>query len=126
MRESTLHVFSAMRQDGIRVLFGSAEGRELVKAMYCDHSFNRVNYGQMREVVGRLVQRIKRNLQAGETLKILEMGGGTGGTTQVLVPFLASLNVPVEYTFTDLSASMVANMRRKLSKQYPFCTLRRA
>ncbi|CZR50459.1 uncharacterized protein PAC_00332 [Phialocephala subalpina] len=54
-----------------------------------------------------------------EPLRILEMGAGTGGTTMVLAPFLASLNIPVEYTSTDLSASMVALARRK-HKKYPF------
>lgn len=64
--------------DGIRVIFGSPEGRELVQALYCDHTFNRMNYGQMRDVISRLVERI-RSQQPGETLKILEMGAGTGG-----------------------------------------------
>ncbi|KAI1421089.1 hypothetical protein F5Y12DRAFT_790473 [Xylaria sp. FL1777] len=108
------------KTDGIRVLFGAADGRELVQAMYCDHAFNRVNYGQMRDVIGRIVDRIRNSDQHGKSLKVLEMGGGTGGTTHILVPFLASLDIPVEYTFTDLSPSMVANMRRKLGSQYPF------
>ncbi|KAI1087105.1 hypothetical protein F5B19DRAFT_476760 [Rostrohypoxylon terebratum] len=105
--------------DGIRVIFGTAEGRQLVQAMYCEHTFNRMNYIQMREVIGHLADRIKNN-QPGETLKVLEMGAGTGGTTMVIAPFLASLGIPVEYTFTDLSPSMVANARRVYGKQYPF------
>lgn len=48
------------------------------------------------------------------------MGAGTGGTTIVLALFLQSLNIPIEYTFTDLSPSMVANARRRFGKQYPF------
>lgn len=107
------------KTDGIRVIFGSPEGRELVQAMYCDYAFNRMHYQQMAEVVKRLAERL-RTEQPGKTLKVLEMGGGTGGTTNVMAPLLASLGVPVEYTFTDLSASMVANARRKFSKQYPF------
>ena len=47
------------------------------------------------------------------------MGAGTGGLTKVLVPALASLGVPVEYTFTDLSSSMVAQAKKKFGK-YPF------
>lgn len=107
------------KTDGIRVIFGSPEGRELVQAMYCDYAFNRMHYQQMAEVVARLANRLKIE-QPGETLKVLEMGGGTGGTTNVMAPLLASLSMPVEYTFTDLSASMVANARRKFEKQYPF------
>lgn len=29
------------KTDGIRVIFGSVEGRELVQALYCEHTFNR-------------------------------------------------------------------------------------
>ncbi|KAL4905448.1 hypothetical protein BDW74DRAFT_177819 [Aspergillus multicolor] len=107
--------------DGIRVIFGSAEGRQLVQAMYCDYAFNRMHYQQMAEVVRRVCSRLDRSEAGGTgTLKVLEMGGGTGGTTNVMAPLLASLGIPVEYTFTDLSPSMVANARRKFSKQYPF------
>lgn len=110
--------------DGIRVLFGTTGGRELVQALYCDHSFNRMNYGQMRDTLDRLVQRLKHQ-QADKgaktgPLKILEMGAGTGGTTKILASFLKALGFPVEYTFTDLSPSMVANARRKWSEEYPF------
>ena len=107
------------KTDGIRVLFGSPEGRELTAAMYCEHTFNRMNYAQMRDVIKAVSERA-RVLQSGETLKVLEMGAGTGGTTLVMAPFLASLNIPVEYTFTDLSPSMVANARRRFGKQYSF------
>lgn len=109
------------KTDGIRVIFGSPEGRELVQAMYCDYAFNRMHYQQMAEVITRLADRLKtQQKQPGETFKVLEMGGGTGGTTNVMAPLLASLGIPVEYTFTDLSSSMVANARRKFAKQYPF------
>ncbi|KAK3681621.1 hypothetical protein B0T22DRAFT_299376 [Podospora appendiculata] len=109
--------------DGIRVLFGSPEGRELTAAMYSEHLFNRMNYMQMRDVVAGLAERIQHT-QPGETFKVLEMGAGTGGTTLIMAPFLASLEarglLRVEYTFTDLSPSMVANARRRFGKRYPF------
>ncbi|KAK2728137.1 beta-ketoacyl synthase domain-containing protein [Colletotrichum kahawae] len=102
--------------DGIRILFGSPEGRELVAGLYRDHPFNIMLAGQMRDLIHRLSKRV----QGDGPLRILEMGAGTGGTTVVLVPFLASLDIPVEYTFTDLSPSMVAAARRKFGKQYPW------
>lgn len=111
------------KTDGIRVLFGSPEGRELTAAMYCEHTFNCMNYIQMRSVVEGLAERIQSSGNGG-VFKVLEMGAGTGGTTLVMAPFLASLAargiVKVEYTFTDLSPSMVANARRKFGKLYPF------
>ncbi|KAJ5309200.1 hypothetical protein N7508_004579 [Penicillium antarcticum] len=111
--------------DGIRVLFGSPEGRELTAAMYCEHTFNCMSYVQMREVTRILAERIHSSGKfSGETFKVLEMGAGTGGTTLIMAPLMASLTAmgitSVEYTFTDISPSMVANARRRLSKQYPF------
>lgn len=105
------------KTDGIRVIFGSLEGRDLVQGLYLDHTFNRMQYGSMRDTIHRLVKYLPKNEGP---LKILEMGAGTGGTTQMLISMLASLDFPVEYTFTDLSPSMVANARRKLGKEYPF------
>ncbi|OAF54252.1 Type I Iterative Polyketide synthase (PKS) [Pseudogymnoascus destructans] len=103
--------------DGIRVIFGTLEGRDLVQGLYLDHTFNRMQYGQMRDIVKRLMGNLPNNQGP---FKILEMGAGTGGTTYVLAPMLASLGFPVEYTFTDLSPSMVANARRKFGKEYSF------
>lgn len=49
----------------------------------------------------------------------MELGAGTGGTTKGLARLLVRLDVPFEYTFTDLSASLVAAARQKFSKLYP-------
>lgn len=87
--------------------------------MYYDYTFNYINYLQVCDVISRLANRIT-NKQSGETLKVLEIGAGTGGTTLVMAPFLATLNMPVEYIFTNLSASMVTNARQTFSKQSPF------
>ncbi|KAH6641050.1 hypothetical protein F5144DRAFT_120541 [Chaetomium tenue] len=112
------------KTDGIRVLFGSPEGREVTAAMYCEHPFNRMSYRQMSDVVEGLAERIQSRGGTGETFKVLEMGAGTGGTTLVMAPLLASLEargiMRVEYTFTDLSPSLVANARRRFGKMYPF------
>ena len=41
-------------------------------------------------------------------LKIFEVGAGLGGTTSRLIEFIQAMAVPVEYTFTDISPSLVA------------------
>ncbi|KAI0469933.1 putative polyketide synthase [Xylariaceae sp. FL0804] len=104
------------KTDGIKVIFGSEEGRTLVAGLYCDHVFNKMSYQQMADFVEDLISK----LPAGQgPLRILEMGAGTGGTTLYMAPLLARLGANVEYTFTDLSASMVAAARKKF-KDYPF------
>ncbi len=104
------------KTDGIKLIFGSEEGKELVGGLYCNHIFNKMNYSQLADFVQNLISKLE--MRDG-VLKILEMGAGTGGTTLYMAPLLAHLGVSVEYTFTDLSASMVAAARKKF-KQYPF------
>ncbi|RAL07612.1 ketoacyl-synt-domain-containing protein [Aspergillus homomorphus CBS 101889] len=106
--------------DGLRLIFGSEEGRQLVSSLYGDFLFNRLHYKMMEDFLRRLIER----LPAREgPLKILEMGAGTGGTTKQLVPALASLNIAVEYTFTDISPLFLANARKEF-KEYSFMKFR--
>ncbi len=108
------------KTDGIKLIFGSEEGRELVSGLYGDWPLNRLYYKMMEDFFTRLVSKLP--MHEGP-LKILEMGAGTGGTTKWLVPLLASLNVPIEYTFTDLAPSFVAAARKKF-KPYTFMKFR--
>lgn len=108
------------KTDGIKLIFGTPKGRELVSGLYAEWPLNRLFYKQMEDFLARLCSKL--NMNEGP-LKILEMGAGTGGTTKWLVPLLASLNVPIEYTFTDLAPSFVAAARKKF-KQYPFMRFR--
>ncbi|KAI3398122.1 hypothetical protein diail_9744 [Diaporthe ilicicola] len=111
----------AGKTDGIKLIFGSEKGRRLVSNVYGDWPLNRVLYGQIEAYLPALLNRIP--LQEKAPLKILEMGAGTGGTTKWLVPLLARLGRPVEYTFTDLSPSFVAAARKRFS-DYPFMKFR--
>lgn len=108
------------KTDGIKLVFGTSHGRELVSGLYGEWPLNRVFYKQMEDFLSRLVSKLDGR---DGPLKILEMGAGTGGTTRWLVPLLASLDVPVEYTFTDLAPSFVAAARKKF-KPYPFMRFR--
>ncbi|KAI3333354.1 hypothetical protein F4824DRAFT_472200 [Ustulina deusta] len=106
--------------DGIQLIFGTPEGRDLVSGLYADWPLNRLLYEQMKNFITSLTSMIDRT---GGPLNILEMGAGTGGTTKWLVPLLATLEVPVAYTFTDLAPSFVAAARKKF-KQYSFIKFR--
>ncbi|KND88239.1 Conidial yellow pigment biosynthesis polyketide synthase [Tolypocladium ophioglossoides CBS 100239] len=108
------------KTDGIKLVFGTAHGRELVSGLYGEWPLNRVFYKQMEDFLDRLASKLD---DRDGPLKILEMGAGTAGTTRWLVPLLASLDVPVEYTFTDLAPSFVAAARKKF-KPYPFMRYR--
>ncbi|KAK6078938.1 beta-ketoacyl synthase domain-containing protein [Seiridium cupressi] len=110
------------KEDGIKLIFGTEEGRKLVTGLYGDSLLNNLANGQMRDMLTRLVRKLPTPSEG--PLKIMELGAGTGGTTKDMVPLLASLGVPIEYTFTDLSGSFVAAARKKYSQQYPFMKFR--
>ncbi|KAL2813938.1 hypothetical protein BDW59DRAFT_167334 [Aspergillus cavernicola] len=108
------------KSDGIKLIFGTEEGRDLVSGLYGDSMLNALSYKMMEDFLKKLIAKLPTNQGP---LKILEMGAGTGGTTKLLVPVLASLNVPVEYTYTDLSPSFTAAARKRF-KPYPFMKFR--
>ncbi|KFY80937.1 hypothetical protein V499_00270 [Pseudogymnoascus sp. VKM F-103] len=102
--------------DGVQLIFGDPDTKEVVSGMYGKSPINVTWIKLMEDFLTRFLLRVPK--QEGP-IKILEMGAGTGGTTARLVPLLASLGVPFEYTITDLSASLVAAARKRF-KQYPF------
>lgn len=104
------------KADGLQIIFGSAEGRKTVSDVYAVAPLNYTWIDQATFFIEQLLRRIPDD---GQPIKILEMGAGTGGTTATVVPMLAALGVPVTYTFTDLSSSLVAAARKRF-KQYPF------
>ncbi|KAK7733712.1 Type I Iterative PKS [Cytospora paraplurivora] len=104
------------KQDALQLIFGNPEGREIVTDMYANSPVTGIWIQQLAYFFEQLVARLPKD---GQPLCILEMGAGTGGTTSKIVPLLARLGVPVEYTMTDLSGSLVAAARKRF-KQYPF------
>ncbi|KAI8632694.1 putative polyketide synthase [Xylariaceae sp. FL1651] len=110
--------------DGIQLIFGSEEGRKLVADMYGGFLLNQVANVQMGDIILRLISKISKCTK-GKTgpLRIMELGAGTGGTTTKMVELLANLDIPVKYTFTDLSGSFVAAARKRF-KKYPFMDFR--
>lgn len=112
--------------DGVKVIFGNSEGNALVSEWYAEWPLNRVLIAQMEAFFTRLAAKIAygHGLSDSKPLRILEMGAGTGGTTKRMLPLLARLGLPVEYTFTDLAPSFVAAARKRWGKEYPWMKFR--
>ncbi|KAH8799818.1 putative polyketide synthase [Xylogone sp. PMI_703] len=110
------------KTDGLKLIFATEKGRELVSGLYGDSHLNKLAYKQMADFLSRLSSKLEQQGHEG-TVKILEMGAGTGGTTKWLVPLLAGLGMTVEYTYTDLSPSFVAAARKRF-REYPFMKFR--
>ena len=72
-------------------------------------------------VVQRVIGEIVRLLPKGKALRILEIGGGTGGMTSFILPMLP--DNCTEYVFTDISLRFIAAAQQKFSR-YPFVQYR--
>ncbi|MGE0722832.1 MAG: SDR family NAD(P)-dependent oxidoreductase [Alphaproteobacteria bacterium] len=51
----------------------------------------------------------------GRPLRVLEVGGGTGGTTRSLVPVLAEIRPDAQYLFTDVSPAFLPEAERRFA-----------
>ncbi|RKZ83882.1 MAG: hypothetical protein DRR19_18500 [Candidatus Parabeggiatoa sp. nov. 1] len=67
------------------------------------------------------VQQVVKLLPPSATLKILEMGGGSGYGTSAVLPVLPALRT--SYTFTDISRLLLELAKQKFS-EYPFVQYR--
>ncbi len=97
--------------DPLQLLFRSKENKQLLEDVYSN--------GPMYEAINKLLHSFLSKAYAksieGGTFHILELGGGTGGTTKYIVDALARENVSFTYTFTDISGSLVTAAKKKFA-----------
>ena len=98
------------RADPVALLFGQ-RGPDLLNDYYC-------NSPQLAVSTNLLVEFMKRVFQDSgpDTIRILEIGGGFGGTTNRLASLLDSLDRDFVYTFSDIALRLVNNAKKKFSK----------
>ncbi|KAL4936283.1 hypothetical protein BDV06DRAFT_228045 [Aspergillus oleicola] len=105
------------RTEAIQILFGTPEGRELAAGMYGKSPINVAWLRQLQQFWEQFMAQLPQDRT--EPINILEMGSGTGGTTASLVPLLSRSRIPIRYTATDISPSLVAGLRKRF-KEYPW------
>ena len=104
-------VADVLFQDGDMETFGEVFHGDAVS----DH-FNRIVADAVREVVDRAPD--------GEPVRVLEIGGGTGGTTVAVLEALGPVADRVEYCFTDVSQAFLRHARRRFAEGWPRMELR--
>jgi malonyl CoA-acyl carrier protein transacylase/SAM-dependent methyltransferase/acyl carrier protein len=102
------------RADGVSLIFRDAQTRCLLEDVYTHSPVFKSGNLYLARYLMDVIQRFGNN----RPIKILEIGAGTGGTTKFLLDQL--LNLPgattrVEYTFTDISLSLIAAARKKFA-----------
>ena len=97
------------KADPLQLLFRRQENRDLLEDVYT----NGPMYAAITKQLGSFLEKAFVNAQG--KVNILELGGGTGGTTKYIIDHLTRLNVDFTYTFTDISGSLVAAAKRKFA-----------
>jgi acetyl esterase/lipase/acyl carrier protein len=99
--------------DPISILFGDAEARALIGDVYTNAPIFKTATEFLSEFLEGVLGAWGRS--HGRSIHILELGGGTGGTTRFLVEHLAALGLRLTYTFSDVSTSLVTAARSRFA-----------
>ncbi|KAJ5357675.1 CAZyme family CE10 [Penicillium brevicompactum] len=99
------------KADGVSLIFQDATSRRLVGDVYAQSPV----FKSGNLYLARYLLDVVQSFGSSRTIKILEIGAGTGGTTKNLLEKLSTipgLSTRLEYTFTDISPSLVAAGRK--------------
>ncbi len=68
-------------------------------------------------ILSESIRRIISEVTFTGNLRILEIGAGTGGTTQAVVQVLKQQGIPYEYTYTDISRGFFLTAKENFGKE---------
>ncbi len=97
------------------VLFPKGDSN-LVSAIYKGNY--RSNY--FNSIVDSIVAETIQHQSNTGKIKILELGGGTGGTTEGVLKKLKPYGDNITYTFTDISHGFLIEAEKRFQQEYPF------
>lgn len=107
------------QQTATSVLFPDMS-MDLVEAVYRTGPVSRYTNFNIAETAVRAVAAVADKGRC----RILEIGAGTGGTSEYvlkrLAEYIASTNLVVEYTYTDVSPAFLAYGKNKFGDLYPY------
>lgn len=91
---------------------------ELVARVYQGDRLGGYCNGIVADQVAAGVREVARENQ-GRPVRVLEIGAGTGSTTEVVLDRLRTCGIPVTYDFTDVSDAFLRQARRSLAVADP-------
>ncbi|KAI0860544.1 hypothetical protein F4860DRAFT_197867 [Xylaria cubensis] len=93
----------------LQLLFQEPQSRALLEQVYARAPM----YEAMNELLGTLVAKMAAE-NPSKTLRILEIGAGTGGTTRYVLKHLRRQGAKFDYLFTDVSSFLVSGAKKQL------------
>ena len=97
--------------DPLQLMFRRKEDRDLMEDVYT----NAPMFAAGTRLLGSFLAKAFVDYRGQSTFHILELGGGTAGTTKYVVDHLLAQGLNFTYTFTDISASLVAAAKKKFA-----------
>ncbi len=98
--------------DPIQLIFPENKWDAIVQYYVEGFAFKKYN-----DIAGRSIAELIKNIPEDQTIRVLEIGAGTGGMTQAILPMLPADRT--EYVFTDLSHMFMIKAQQRFAK-YPF------
>ncbi len=92
---------------------------DLVLGYYQGHPLAVMVNRSCAMAVGRIALWLAAGRGPGHTVRLLEVGAGTGTTTVSIMAELAPTGLPADYVFSDLSGAFVSRARRSLGAAHP-------
>lgn len=107
------------RMDSVALMFGSARS---LKTMADYYGYSPISSTLSAQLSIFLMSILKNRKNDNEPVRVLEIGGGTGGTTRWVAAALQEAGIACEYTFTDISPTLAKKAKAKFAPQYPWIT----
>jgi microcystin synthetase protein McyD len=109
---SALAAVLRRQEEPLELLFPQGN-TEVIAALYREASGAKL----MNQLVATAVQIALKDLPNNRSLRILEIGGGTGAVTNAILPLLPATQI--EYVFTDISTHFLTRAQENFG-DYPF------
>ena len=106
------------KTDPIALMFRGATAQRVMEDYYCASPMLSTLTEQLVTFLHTIVTS-SSTTSSHNPIRILEVGAGFGGTTTRLAEVLQTSGLPVSYTFTDVSPSLVKGAKAKFAK-YPW------
>lgn len=104
-------------KDPLELLFRDRVAKQLLTDVYVKSPLFATGNMLLGQFLSRIIPHHQRS-EPSRRLQVLEIGGGTGGTTHLVLQKLIECAADFAYTFTDISSGLVTATRRAFISQY--------